>query len=276
MLFLLSQDIIALYAWVDDALPKRIVEERRGRPLLISDAEMVTILIWNILLLKQKTWKDLHRFLLHYHAKDFPHLPKYSAFILACHRATMSSLRLLQCLLNTDAPVKILDGTMLPVCKHKRADSHRVARGIADFGKNWQGWHFGFKLHASVDRENKLCAIAFTPANVHEKHLVPHLLGKTTRIAVADLSYGGKELRERIWKTKGTFILTTAFPGQKQKIVAPWQLSLLAERSKIESVFDYLKEHLHLVTSFPRSVFGYLAHYVMVLLGYQVLKLCGN
>jgi len=242
----------------------------------MSDAEIVTVLVWNILLLKHKTWKDLHRFLMKYHIGDFPHLPKYSAFVLACHRAALPSLRLLQCLLNTEAPIKILDGTMLPVCKHKRADDHKVSKGIAAFGKNHQGWHFGFKLHTSVDRNGLLCAIAFTPANVHEKHLVPHLVGNATKIAVADLSYGGKELRERIWNTKGTFILTPAFPGQKQKIVAPWQHLLLAERSKIESVFDYLKEHLHLVTSFPRSVFGYLAHYAMVLLGYQVLKLAMN
>ena len=37
--------------------------------------------------------------------------------------------------------------------------------------------------------------------------------------------------------------------------------------------FKYGLIHLHLVTSFPRSVYGYLAHYAMVLLGYQVLKL---
>src|SRR3990167_2040219 len=59
-------------------------------------------------------------------------------------------------------------------------------------------------------------------------------------------------------------------PSQKME---NWQQDLLSQRSAIESAFDYLKEHLHLVTSFPRSVYGYLAHYAMVLLGYQVLKL---
>jgi hypothetical protein len=75
-----------------------------------------------------------------------------------------------------------------------------------------------------------------------------------------------------MWKTHGTYILTPAFYRQT-KLMAEWQKELLSQRSCIESTFDYLKEHLHLVTSFPRSVYGYLAHYAMVLLGYQVMKI---
>lgn len=48
------------------------------------------------------------------------------------------------------------------------------------------------------------------------------------------------------------------------------QFLLLNMRSKIESTFDYLKEHMHLVSSFPRSVNGYAVHYLRTLLGYQV------
>lgn len=272
MSFLYFDDITSLFVWVDDMAPKRLGEKSIGRPLSLCDAEVITIFIWNILFLKQKTWKDLHRFLCLYHRKDFPSLPKYNAFLVLCHEATPSCLRLLQILLVSDEPLKFMDGTMLPVCIHKRADDHKVAKGIANFGKNWQGWHYGFKLHASITSDGKLCAIAFTQASVHEKHLVEKLLGRYTKIAVGDSSYGGQEIRMRMWQERGTFILAPAFHGQK-KLMADWQQSLLSHRSAIESVFDYLKEHLHLVTSFPRSVYGYLAHYAMVLLGYQVLKL---
>ena len=47
---------------------------------------------------------------------------------------------------------------------------------------------------------------------------------------------------------------------------------LLMFRPKIEAMFDYLKEHMHLVSSFPRSVEGYFAHYVRVLLSYQMRR----
>lgn len=160
---------------------------------------------------------------------------------------------------------------MLPVCKHKRADDHKVAKEIANFGKNWQGWHYGFKLHASITANGTLCALAFTQASVHEKNLIEKLLGTYTKVGVGDSSYGGQETRTRMWKQYGTFILAPGFHGQK-KLMAQWQQTLLSQRSAIESCFDYLKEHLHLVTSFPRSVYGYLTHYAMVLLGYQVMK----
>lgn len=272
MSFLHSQNITELFVWVDGMLPQRLTHKTVGRPRALADEEIVTILIWNILFLKQKTWKDLYRFLCLYHRRDFPTLPKYNAFLTVCHRATTGCLQILQRLFIADAPLKFMDGTMLPVCKHKRADDHKVARSVADFGKNWQGWHFGFKLHVSVTADGKLCALTFTKASVHENNLVEKLLGTFTKIAVGDSSYGGKNLRESMWKNRGTYILAPAFHGQK-KLMAAWQKSLLSQRSCIESVFDYLKEHLHLVTSFPRSVYGYLAHYAMVLLGYQVMKM---
>ena len=41
-------------------------------------------------------------------------------------------------------------------------------------------------------------------------------------------------------------------------------------RSIIETVFSMLKDRLGLVTSLPRSLDGYLSHYVLVLLAYQL------
>lgn len=272
MPLLYCENITELFVWVDEMVPKQLTQKNVGRPRALADEEMVTILVWNVLVLKHKNWKDLHRFLRIYHRRDFPRLPKYNAFLVLCHRVAEVCFRVLQRILVTDAPLKFMDGTMLPVCKHKRADDHKVAKGAANFGKNWQGWHYGFKLHASVTRDGKLCALAFTQASVHEKNIVSKLLGTFTKVAVGDSSYGGKNLRETVWKTRGTYILAPAFHGQK-KLMSKWQEDLLEQRSCIESVFDYLKEHLHLVTSFPRSVYGYLAHYAMVLLGYQVMKI---
>ena len=41
-------------------------------------------------------------------------------------------------------------------------------------------------------------------------------------------------------------------------------------RSIIETVFSVLKDRLGLVTSLPRSLDGYLSHYIFVLLAYQL------
>ena len=54
-------------------------------------------------------------------------------------------------------------------------------------------------------------------------------------------------------------------------MLASWQQLLLQARPKIECSFDYLKEHLFLQSSFPRSVQGYALHYTRILLAYQLM-----
>ena len=173
----------------------------------------------------------------------------------------------------TDEPIKIADSTMLPVCRLHRANRHRVAKNIAAFSKNHQGWHYGFKLHASITLTRKLCTVVLTPANVHDGQVSPRVFNKHTRIGVGDSHYGGRVMLEHLWESQKTIVITPPHFTQKRKIATPWQLQLLDWRSKIEAVFDILKEHLHLVSSFPRSVFGYLVHYIRILLGYQILAL---
>lgn len=270
MLFLQSNHIVNLYSWVDDLIPKSL-PKKTGRPLAISDAEVITILIWNTVTLKQQTLKDIFNALVLYHQKDFPTLPKYSSFVDHCHLAIPQFLKLLEMLLQSSS-VGIVDSTMLPVCKLHRADSHRVAKNKAQFGKNWQGWHYGFKLHATIDLKGVLSAIHFTGANVYDAQALTHLVNGQ-KILVGDTLYGARVMRQHIWKTYGTVIISPPFPKQNKKIATPWQVALLNIRSKIESVFDYLKNHLHLVSSFPRSMNGYLVHYLRVLLSYQIMAL---
>lgn len=265
--------ITDLYCTVDDLLPKPANESKRGRPALLSDAELVTALIRNTLIRRQKTIRGLYRSMKMYHPKEFPRIPRYRGFVTHCHRTIPVCLLLLKKLLSIKAPFKIMDATMLPVCRLKRADSHKVAKKIAQFGKNHQGWHYGFKLHASCDIEEKLCGIALTPANVHDAQMMPSILNSYTKVAVGDTSYGARVMGERIWKEYGTVIIAPPHPTQKKKIMTDWQHLVLRLRSKVESMFDFLKEHLHLVTSFPRSVNGYLFHYMRILLGYQMIKI---
>lgn len=174
----------------------------------------------------------------------------------------------------TTEPIRIMDSTMIPVCRSHRADDHKVAKNIAQFGKNWQGWHYGFKLHVSISLEGMLCGLALTPANVYDAQVMVKILNRHCDIAVGDTLYGAKVMGKIIHERYGTVIIAPPWPTQKRKLAMPWQIDLLHQRSKIESVFDYLKEHLHLVSSFPRSVAGYVLHYVRILLSYQIMALC--
>jgi hypothetical protein len=264
--------IVALQIWVASHLPKQ-TQTKGGRPPVLRDSDLVTLLIWNTLILRQKTLKGLWRCGAVHLAAEFPHLGSYPAFVAHCHRVLPHLWMLLRELL-CDSQVRIVDSTMLPVCKIHRADRHKVAKNVASFGKNYQGWHYGFKLHTSVTLDGKLCETYFTPASEYDAQVLPELVNHRTLLAIGDTLYGATVmLEETRKKAPSLIVLSPPFPKQKKKIIARWQKILLDWRSKIETVFDQLKEHLHLVSSFPRSVNGYLLHYISILLGYQILAL---
>lgn len=175
MLSLDNQHITDLYVVVDDLLPSPDCS-KGGRPPAVTTSEIVTLLIWNTLTVRQTLLKDIYRWVRLYHRAEFPHLTTYNTFLEECHRAVPALTQVLSVLLRTDASVRFVDSTMIPVCKLVRADRHKTAVSIAQFGKNHQGWHYGFKLHASVNSQGQLCGLIFTPANVHDAQMLPYIL----------------------------------------------------------------------------------------------------
>jgi transposase len=262
-----KQHIVDLFVWVDDSLPKQI---QIGRPSVLRDSELLTILIWDELCEPHKNLSSVYAWIEREYGDCFPRLPQYQNFVAHVHRLLPQMIWLLQSLLVSNAPLRFADSTMLPVCKAIRADRHKVARGIAQFGKNWQGWHYGFKLHAAIDQNNRLVAVVFTPANEHDNQVMERLVNSHTSILVGDSHYGGSVMRKRLWKRYRTVVIAPPHHTQRKKVATDWQMLLLPLRPKIEAAFGKLKEQRFLVTSFPRSVQGYFTHYVRTLLGYQM------
>jgi len=158
---------------------------------------------------------------------------------------------------------------MLPVCRLVRADRHKVAKGVAAFGKNHQGWHYGFKLHAAIDHGSRLAALYFTSANESDVLQLKDLVNARTQVVVADAEYTAKVTRRHIWRDFRCLVISSLRPKQIW-VMANWQRLLLQLWPKIEAVFSILKDRSHFVTSYPRSVRGYFVHYLRVLLGYQL------
>lgn len=269
MRVLRQHHITNLVAVVDSFLPRASVSPHGGRPVKLHQNEVIALLVFSSLAAPQRTltgvyvWAQVH----YYRRFD---LPAYSSWMRKCKQALPAMLYLLDQLLVRDTPIRFMDSTMLPVCRLVRADRHRVARGIAAFGKNHQGWWYGFKLHAAVNVRGQLAAIHFTSANASDSQQIPRLVNDTTRIAVGDGGYTARVMRKKMWREHHTLVLSPPHPKQTRQVLHTWQLLLLRARPKIECTFDYLKEHLLLVTSFPRSVDGYAVHYVRVLLSYQL------
>lgn len=265
-----KQHIVDIFVWVDDNLPKQANNRLGGRPSSLTDSELLTIIIWDGLTEPHKNLSSLYTWVGREYQDCFPRLPAYQNFVAHVHRLLPRMVWLLQSLLESGAPLRFADSTMLPVCRPIRADRHRVAKGVAQFGKNWQGWHYGFKLHAAIDHNNRLAALVFTPASEHDNQHMEQLVDIHTKILVGDSHYGGSVVRKRLWKKHKTIVIAPPHHTQKKKVATQWQMLLLHMRPKIEATFGKLKEHHFLVTSFPRSVKGYFVHYVRVLLGYQM------
>jgi|SRR3989344_3267396 len=261
-----KQHITELYVLVDNQLK---TSQSLGRPG-ITKSEVVTILIWNTLTENQYLLKDIHSWVNRHYRLEFPKLPKYKAFVRQCHRALPELHQVLRLLLDTAAPIRFLDSTMVPVCREHRIDSYKVAKGLVGLGKNHQGWWYGFKLHGSINERGQFCAVALTKADVYDGHMSKVLTNNQTKIAVGDTHYGGKAQTEPLRERNGTVFVAYPHPKQNEKLLAHWQKLLLNYRSKIECVWDQLKEHMRLVTSFPRSATGYLVHYLPIIIGYQL------
>lgn len=271
MRFLRAHHITNLVTVVDTFLPRGGTNPKGGRPLILHPNETIALLLFSSFVAPQRTMKGVYTWAQTYYYRRF-RLPSYKSFVRKCHQALPSMLTLLDQLLLKKAPLRFMDSTMLHVCKLVRANRHKVAKGLASFGMNWQGWHYGFKLHAACSPDGKLAAVYFTPANEHDGQQIPHLVNNETVIAVGDGTYNASVMRRKMWCEHQVYILAPPHPKQNKKVLQQWQLFLLHKRTKIECTFDYLKEHMLLETSFPRSVNGYAVHYIRTLLAYQLMR----
>ncbi len=270
MRVLRSHHITNLVAVIDNFLPRELPNPRGGRPVILHQNECIGLLLFSSFVAPQRTMKGIYNWAQTYYYRRF-RLPSYKSFVRKCHQALPRMVFILDQLLVKDTAIRFMDSTMLHVCKLVRANRHKVAKGIAGFGYNWQGVHYGFKLHAAVNPKGQLAAIYFTPANEHDGQQIPHLVNDATIVAVGDGTYNASVMRRKMWREHKAYILAPPHYKQKQKVLQQWQLFLLQKRTKVECAFDYLKEHMLLETSFPRSVQGYALHYIRVLLAYQLM-----
>lgn len=263
MRFLRFHHITKIVAVVDSFLPREAANPTGGRPVVLHTNEVVGLLLFSSFVAPQRTIKGIYNWAQTYYYRRF-HLCSCKSFARKRHQALPGMFRMLDQLLVKDAPV-----SMLHVCKLARANRHQVAKGIAGFGYNWQGVRYGFKLHAAVNLRGQLAAVHFTPANEHDGQQIPYLVNNATRIAVGDGTYNASVMRRKMWREHRVYILAPPHYKQNKQVLEAWQLCLLQKRAKIDCTFDYMKEHLLLDTSFPRSVEGYALHYIRVLLAYQ-------
>jgi IS5 family transposase len=160
-----------------------------------------------------------------------------------------------------------LDATAIPVSRHGR--KAKGVRPWAAWGRDSEGhWFFGFKLHGVCDSRGQRIKLRISPANGADVTQAETLLSGLRGLVVADAAYISAKLREKLWEV-GLLLLTPLRKNMKG-LASLAQTQQFKARSIIETVFSVLKDRLGLVTSLPRSLDGYLTHYILVLLAYQL------
>lgn len=165
--------------------------------------------------------------------------------------------------------VKHADATDIPVCLSKNARRHTTMRVFADWGKTGKGWFYGLKLHLTTDLQRKILAIGFTAGNVHDASMLVRLNRGLKGIFVADAAYTGAKLAREFYREHERMLFAKPRKNMR-KLMADWQDALYRTRMLIELNFRSLKQFYGMVTSMPRSVNGYFAHYLYALLAYVI------
>ena len=145
-----------------------------------------------------------------------------------------------------------------------------MMRLLARNSKSATGWYYGLKLHLLCDKQGNLVRIKFTTTVDERLLLVEFMKSMTESIFVGDAGYVSGELE--ILANKNNNILLTAKRKNMKTLAIVWQNKCMNMRSRVETVFGVLKERYGLVTSLPRSISGYLAHYIRTIFAYMILN----
>jgi hypothetical protein len=200
---------------------------------------------------------------------------KYNAFVRAINQTGKYLARIIAALLSlarrSPHLVKFTDSTDIPVCLPKNGKRHKTMAQLAAWSKNSKGSFFGLKLHLSADLDGKVLALAFTPGNADDRKIFRKMNQRLKGIFVADAGYISQDL-EREFFTPNERILITATRSNMKKLTTPIHIALLNLRMRVEIHFRILKLCFGLVTSFPRSIDGYLTHYLSSIVAYLIAE----
>lgn len=237
--------LLTLYTTIDDLVQTAPPPKHRGpggRPTILSDAELVTALVYAVGLAGTKTLKAAYNLTANSHGREFPNLPTYEGFLQHVHRLARLLWWILGqlCQPQTGDRLRLVDATKIPVCKNSRVKGHQVAKGVADWGKTGEGWFFGFKLHLAVTDQGALRVAILTPGNVSDRTQLDPLLKGFTGAAVGDGGYLVHPTVHQSFWGQGIWLLTGVRKNMR-KLMTGWQHGLFKVRQRIEGVNDYLK-----------------------------------
>ncbi len=239
-------------------------ENTTGRKLSLSIIEIITLALYKQtqnIQTKIALWRD------------FKPRCSYKTIVVNMNRYMLLALTILMRILRANRlrahPIKHTDSTDIPVCLNKNAASHRIMRGLAQWGYSGKGHYYGIKLHLTSDLKRSMLAIRFSPANTHGARIFTKLNAELDGIFVADAEFISERLQREFHQEHKRVLFAQPRKNMK-KLITAFQYHLYNTRMLIELNFRNLKMFFGLLTSLPRSINGYLAHYFYSILAYAL------
>lgn len=276
-----EMQLTSIFCFIDDFCKKFFPEFHRNliangkatriRTDCLSEAEMITILIW-FNLSGMKCFK--HFYLTYYQTIKlfFPKSPCYERFISTQKKVFV----LMNCFLkfitkktSRKTGIYYIDSTFLEVCKNQRIYRHKTFDGIAARGFSSCGWFYGFKLHLITNHLGEIVSFIFTKGNVSDQKMTVKLSGNLTGLLFGDKGYLSAKTTKELLE-QGLHLITKVRANMKPKPISETSKFLLKKRGVVETIFGQLKDYRHLVHTKYRSFIGYFTNVLSSLIAYML------
>ena len=243
-----------------NALPSTSHAPKRKRKCMMSDAEVITILIC----FHFNSFRNFKHYYLGYVCRHWKHLfPNpfsYNRFVEIMPRCfvAMSMFLKLFCF-GECSGISFIDSTCIPVIHNKREVFHESVQGHCGKRKKYHGMVIGFKLHLLCNEKGEIINFVLTKANVDDRNekVIDSLTDKVFGKLYADKGYISQTLFGKLFND-GIHILTGLRSNMKQQLIPLYDKLMLRKRSIIESLNDMLKNVAQLVHTRHRSVHNFL------------------
>lgn len=252
-------------------LPETTAKKRRNRSFVLSDSEVITIMI----LFHIKQVRSLKFFYTQYvqvhMRKEFPMTVSYNRFVELQQKAVMPMAVFLKtCCLGKCTGVSYIDSTPMRVCHIRREKIHKVFKGKATKGHCSLGWFFGFKLHLIINDRGEILDFMITQGHVDDREPLKYkafhdsVFGKL----FGDKGYISQSLFEQLF-IDGIHLITKPRKNMKNSLMHIHDKILLRKRALIESVNDELKNICQIEHTRHRGFENFVANLISGLIAYS-------
>ena len=164
-------EVYCLASNLTKKIDQNIKKSNVGRKGILSRADYITMAI-----IKQerclRTNKDLYQLIQYCMKRDFPAMPSYQQFCEGLESSFMYLAMIGQVLAQMNQSQEedeyIVDASAMPICKSIYANQACLGQGLADYGKNLEGWFFGFKIHLIINKNMEIVSFKFSPASTSD------------------------------------------------------------------------------------------------------------